>query len=55
MKRGVSMVSMEALGKLEVDPTDYQRITRRGSVLAVKAGEHFVSDDDSIVDEENCI
>ena len=42
VKRGVSMVSMEALGKLEVDPTDYQRITRRGSVLAVKAGEHCV-------------
>ena len=55
VKRGVSVVDMEALGKLEVDPTDYQRITRRGSALAVKVGEHFTVDDDSIVDEENCI
>eukprot|EP00984_Skeletonema_dohrnii_P001526 scaffold486_cov148-Skeletonema_dohrnii-CCMP3373.AAC.7 len=56
LKRGVSVVDMvEALGKLEVDPADYNRITRRGSVLAVKVGEHFTVDDDSIVDEENCI
>ena len=47
LKRGVSVVDMmEALGKLEVDPTDYQRITRRGSVLAVKVGQRFTVDDD---------
>ncbi len=56
VKRGVSVVSMDALGKLEVDPTDYQRITRKGSALSVKEGEHFTVDDaDSMVDEENCI
>lgn len=54
-KRGVSVVDMAALGQLEVDPTDYQRVTRKGSMLAVKEGEHFTVDDDSIVDEENCI
>ena len=55
VKRGVSAVDMKDLGTLEVDPLDYQNITRMGSSLEVKDGEHFTVDDDSIVDEENCI
>ena len=44
---------MAGLGKLEVDPTNYQHITRRGSQLEIKGGQHFtVDDDDSIVDDE---
>lgn len=54
MKRGMSVVDMGALGKLEVDPTNYHRISRKGSTL-LPEGERFTVDDDSIVDEENCI
>jgi inorganic pyrophosphatase/exopolyphosphatase len=53
VKRGMSQVDMADLGKLEVDPTDYQKISRKGSVIMQK-GEHFTVDDD-MVDEENCI
>jgi inorganic pyrophosphatase/exopolyphosphatase len=54
VKRGASVVDMAGLGKLEVDPTNYQHITRRGSQLEIKGGQHFTvdDDDDPIVDDE---
>jgi hypothetical protein len=42
LTRGPSAVDVANLGKLEIDPLDpYRRVTRRGSVLQVKPGEHF--------------
>ncbi len=42
LARGPSAVDLKNLGELETDPLDpYRRVTRRGSVLQVKPGEHF--------------